>query len=198
MRKLCFTERSLQFSKIAHKSLGSSDSLSSLFFFSLCLISSLASPFFSHGRRSLSFFPPSVRLQERRRPGGFLPSRVQRQSGSARARGRRRERASGRSACWRTRSGAAARALCAGSGRSAGSRGGRRARLRRWLKQGRSDGPRQCVWRGRARGGAGSAGAACGVRERRARVAGGGSGAVRAGARAGGLRPEQAAVGSRR
>jgi hypothetical protein len=133
MRKLCFTERSLQFSKIAHKSLGSSNSLSSLFFFSLCLISSLASPFFSHGRRSLSFFPPSVWLQERRRPGGFLPSRVQRQSGSAGARSRRRgtgggclaERCAGRQA-----PGGAARCGRSGSGggwpRRASGRGFRR------------------------------------------------------------------------
>jgi hypothetical protein len=38
MRNLCFTERSLQFSKFAHKSLGSSISLPSLFFLSLCFI----------------------------------------------------------------------------------------------------------------------------------------------------------------
>jgi hypothetical protein len=162
MRKLCFTERPLEFSKIAHKSLESSNSLSSLFFFSLCLISSLASPFFSHGQRSLSFFPPSVRLQDRRRPGGFLPSRVQRQSGSAGARGRRRERTSGRSACWCARAGAAARELRAGGGRSAGSRGGRRARPRRWLKRGQSG-----AAPGSARG-AGEPEAALAAREQRA------------------------------
>jgi hypothetical protein len=35
MGNLCFTERSLQFSKIAHKSLGNSIPLSPMFFFSL-------------------------------------------------------------------------------------------------------------------------------------------------------------------
>jgi hypothetical protein len=83
MRKLCFKERSQQFSKIAHKSLGSSNSLSSLFFFSLCLISSLASPFFSPRAALPSFLPPSAAL------GRHGSKRLRRRAGPAQTRSRR-------------------------------------------------------------------------------------------------------------
>jgi hypothetical protein len=92
MRNLHFIERPLQFSEIAYKSLGSSNSLSSLFFFSLCLIPSLASPFFSP-QAALPFLPPSLccsrPAREQAAPAASGPGADAQMQG-ARAAGRRR------------------------------------------------------------------------------------------------------------
>jgi hypothetical protein len=66
-----------------HKSLGSSNSLSSLFFFFLCLIPSLASPFFSPRAVLPSFLPPSAAL------GRHGSKRLRRRAGPAQTRSRR-------------------------------------------------------------------------------------------------------------
>jgi hypothetical protein len=108
MRNLCFTDRSLQFFNFTHKSLGSSISLSPLFFFSLCSILSLA-PFslflptgglsFSnlHPQLHLGFPPFSPPCSRRRLVEALLPRRQQavRLQAAARARGRQAHKRSG-------------------------------------------------------------------------------------------------------
>jgi hypothetical protein len=102
MGNLCFTERSLQFSKIAHKSLGSLFSLSPLFLSSRRLFLC-----FFHQRQqhpSASFLPLSLcsapggcRSARRRAQGrgwrrGSVQAREQRERGQAQARRRWRSR----------------------------------------------------------------------------------------------------------
>jgi hypothetical protein len=97
MRNLCFTERPLQFSEIAHKSFGSLFSLSPLFLFSL------ASPsFFFHRRRSFS--PTSLPLLHAAagRASELRPYGIGRQPRRAGAGGGRAARGA-RGAGWRFR-----------------------------------------------------------------------------------------------
>jgi hypothetical protein len=130
MRKLCFTERSLQFSDFALKSLGSLTSLSSLsflppfpsvFFFSSSTVG--VSLFLSLTFNLISsrvFLRRRVRAQgasKRRRPGALLPRAVA-------------QRSSGRGGSTAARRGRQASAA-AGAGRGSRWRAGRGARRRR-------------------------------------------------------------------
>jgi hypothetical protein len=88
MRNLCFTERSLQFSKFAHKSVGNPFSPSSLFFLSLALIFSSTGSASSWG-----FFPcflpwrGSKRWWRQRLDGALLPRGQRRRAAAARVLG---------------------------------------------------------------------------------------------------------------
>jgi hypothetical protein len=125
MRNLCFTERSLQFSKFTHKSLGSSISLPPLFFLSPFFLirfpSSTGGPIWAPLPASLCCSGPAreqaalaARVSQRRRAGacaarcdsGGVRTRCRCWAGAARGRRRRgRPRASkhARERAWRGR-----------------------------------------------------------------------------------------------
>jgi hypothetical protein len=143
MENLCFTERSLQFSKFTHKSLGNPFSSSPLFFLSLALILSS-----TDGTSPGGFFPCSPSLyslrlaRSRRRPGargarrGWLTAGRAAPSGSGAGRRRRvaQRQEQEQASCKRSRAGAAAARVrgCGCCGRSCtGARLGSRQRALR-------------------------------------------------------------------
>jgi hypothetical protein len=174
MRNLCFTERSLQFSKFAHKSLGSSIFLPSLFFLSVLSSTGGRSLSLSHALSS----PLPGSAQRCAGDGGAAGAEPAARGAQARATvrcgccGQSRTGAAqlGRGKRWRGSSGPAGAGAgrwsrCSGLAAAASGavqehgRAGGQARARGWLRRGRARGRHAGGVSGRGAARASSAGA---------------------------------------